>query len=205
MGDFFLLCGVFIRVGEIHRRGDNYLLTLVLPSVLFCVFWFMSMCSMSGRIHRRGDIVFLLSFSPLWTGACVFWDVFCLYVGEIHRRGDVIFRFSFSPLWTGKSHVFLTSIYHPNFCAFLRATILWSLSHHVRYHSGGVPNRPHTMYIYSLGHFLTTKGALIDGDWGGSKKGHKTQKSDQNLLKIIKISKKWSKKVIKKWQKKHDS
>jgi len=29
------------------------------------------------------------------------------------------------------------------------------------YHSGGVP---HYMYIYSLGHFLTTKGALIDGD-----------------------------------------
>jgi len=27
------------------------------------------------------------------------------------------------------------------------------------------------LYIYSLGHFLTTKGALIDGDWGGSKKG----------------------------------
>ena len=29
------------------------------------------------------------------------------------------------------------------------------------------------LYIYSLGHFLTTKGALIDGDWGGSKTDQK--------------------------------
>jgi len=34
----------------------------------------------------------------------------------------------------------------------------------------------HTMYIYSLGHFLTTKGALIDGDWGGQKMTHFPQK-----------------------------
>jgi len=31
----------------------------------------------------------------------------------------------------------------------------------VGYHSGGVPP---ILYIYSLRHFLTTKGALIDGD-----------------------------------------
>ena len=47
------------------------------------------------------------------------------------------------------------------------------------------------LYIYSLGHFLTTKGALIDGDWGGqffaifhqkgSKMSEKISKIDQNL------------------------
>jgi len=58
------------------------------------------------------------------------------------------------------------------------------------------------MYIYSLGHFLTTKGALIDGDWGGSKNCPKTQKSDQKFIKIIKISKKVTKKVIKNRSKK---
>jgi len=31
----------------------------------------------------------------------------------------------------------------------------------------GIVAMPYYMYIYSLGHFLTTKGALIDGDWGG--------------------------------------
>jgi len=58
---------------------------------------------------------------------------------------------------------------------------VWALGHliydtEVR----GDRGHPYTMYIYSLGHFLTTKGALIDGDGyppknpkKGSKKGQK--------------------------------
>jgi len=72
-------------------------------------------------------------------------------------------------------------------------------------HSDTGSGHPYTMYIYSLGHFLTTKGALIDGDWGGSKNYPKTQKSDQKLIKNIKISKKVTKKVIKNRSKKHNS
>jgi len=56
---------------------------------------------------------------------------------------------------------------------------------------------PYTMYIYSLRAFLTTKGALIDGDWGGVKNWSKSQKRCQNFTKIIKNHKTWSKKVIK--------
>ena len=44
----------------------------------------------------------------------------------------------------------------------------------VGYHSGRVP---YYMYIYSLGHFLTTKGALIDGDGYPPKNPKKGQKS----------------------------
>jgi len=54
------------------------------------------------------------------------------------------------------------------------------------------------MYIYSLRAFLTTKGALIDGDWGGSKSYPKTQKSDQKITKKIKITQNRSKKQVKK-------
>jgi len=57
-------------------------------------------------------------------------------------------------------------------------------------HSGqGWCYHPYYMYIYSLRAFLTTKGALIDGDWGGSKNYPKTQKSDQKFLKNLKSDK----------------
>jgi len=60
------------------------------------------------------------------------------------------------------------------------------------YHRGGWPP---ILYIYSLGHFLTTKGALIDGD------GY-PPKSDQNdPKKVTKMSENWSKFESKKWQK----
>jgi len=57
-------------------------------------------------------------------------------------------------------------------------------------HSGsGLDNHPSYICIYSLRHFLTTKGALINGKQGGSKNYPKTQKSDQNFLKKIKMTK----------------
>jgi len=42
---------------------------------------------------------------------------------------------------------------------------------------------PYTMYIYSLGHFLTTKGALIDGDRYPPKNPKKGSKKVTNLVK----------------------
>jgi len=53
----------------------------------------------------------------------------------------------------------------------------------------GACHDPYTMYIYSLGHFLTTKGALIDGDWGVSKNDQFSPKVTKNLLKNIKSDK----------------
>jgi len=40
----------------------------------------------------------------------------------------------------------------------------------------GIDGYPYYMYIYSLGHFLTTKGALIDGDGYPSKNPKKGSK-----------------------------
>jgi len=49
---------------------------------------------------------------------------------------------------------------------------------------------------------LTTKGALIDGDQGGSKNYPKTQKSDQKITKKIKSDEKVIKKSDQKSTKK---
>jgi len=54
----------------------------------------------------------------------------------------------------------------PIFDHFFGASFLpWSIGCGVVY----TVARATICYIYSLGHFLTTKGALIDGDWGGVK------------------------------------
>jgi len=50
------------------------------------------------------------------------------------------------------------------------------------------------LYIYSLGHFLTTKGALIDGDGYPPKNPKKGSKNDQKMIKFD--VKKWSKNTI---------
>jgi len=54
---------------------------------------------------------------------------------------------------------------------------------------------PTTMYIYSLGHFLTTKGALIDGD------GYPPKNPKNDPKKVTKMMKNWSKLMTKKCQK----
>ena len=51
------------------------------------------------------------------------------------------------------------------------------------------------MYIYSLGHFLTTKGALIDGDWGGQKTVNFHQKGSKMSEKITKTDRKMRSKI----------
>jgi len=51
----------------------------------------------------------------------------------------------------------------------------------MEYHMGGVP---HYMYIYSLGHFLTTKGALIDGDGYPPKNPKNDPKNHSKMIKI---------------------
>jgi len=45
------------------------------------------------------------------------------------------------------------------------------------------------MYIYSLGHFLTTKGALINGVWGFGLTPPKMSKITQKFTKKIKMTK----------------
>jgi len=90
-------------------------------------------------------------------------------------------------------HVMWSFLVHFKLVDFMRTF----LSHQMTQWSGLV-SPSHTMYIYSLGHFLTTKGALIDGDWGGSKNYPKTQKSDQKFPKKIKITQNRSKNNVKK-------
>jgi len=62
----------------------------------------------------------------------------------------------------------------------------------VIYHRGGWP---HYMYIYSLRHFLTTKGALIDGDGYPPKNPKNDPKKVTNLINF-----RWNLRS-KKWQK----
>jgi len=126
----------------------------------------------SGRLHRSENIV-LLSFSPLWTGI---WLLLFLFICS-RCRGDTSesqFFNSRSPscepekLWFWKGCIFVH----------FRVFHLSGPAGEVYNYIGVVP--PYTMYIYSLRHFLTTKGALIDGDGyplknpkNGSKKGDK--------------------------------
>jgi len=88
--------------------------------------------------------------------ACIFWDVFCLYVGEIIPvRGEFVTLVL--PLWNRNYQFHIRAI----FVHFWVCHLLGPQVSMVIYHRGGWP---HYMYIYSLRHFLTTKGALIDGD-----------------------------------------
>jgi len=66
----------------------------------------------------------------------------------------------------------------------------------------GLDNHPSYICIYSLRHFLTTKGALINGKQGGAKTCPKLKKRCQKFHKKIKMIKNRSKKVIKKQSKK---
>ena len=102
--------------------------------------------------------------------------------------GEEYFIHPFSPLWKPKPRIY----------AFWRFVHFWwfALSgapgDDELYHRSGVTP---ILYIYSLRHFLTTKGALIDGD------GY-PPKSDQNdPKKVTKMMKNWSKMMSKKCQK----
>jgi len=66
--------------------------------------------------------------------------------------------------------------------------------HGYRYRMVGQGHDPYTMYIYSLRHFLTTKGALIDGD------GYPPKNPKNDPKKGWKMTKNWSKFMSKKCQ-----
>jgi len=117
---------------------------------------------MTGRY--RGEEIFILSFSPLFSG--LLFVVFSLSEIQMTGRftgGSKLVTLILPSLnrklcffYTFCATPFLTLFYGPQFYEhFLRC---------VRYIGGGSWSRPHTMYIYSLRAFLTTKGALIDGD-----------------------------------------
>jgi len=114
---------------------------------------------MSGRLHRSEEW-FILSFSPLWTGFFFLDFILVLFhVGEITQES--VFMYSRSPLSKIKTCEFSHILCHPILVHFWWFAIYqghgWG--DNIAY---GV--RTPYMYIYSLRHFLTTKGALIDGD-----------------------------------------
>ena len=181
---FLFVSGVHMFcVGEIHRGGIIY--TLVLPSVMGL--FFVVVCL--SRFRWRGDSQgrrYIYSRSPLFEPDLFF--VLCSHFcsrcrGDSH--GAEILILSFSPLWTE-----ILSIFEG-----VHFSVFWGLSF-IRacwwgayYHRGGWPP---ILYIYSLRHFLTTKGALIDGDGyppknpqNGSKKGDKLIKNHSNLMSKI--------------------
>jgi len=145
--------------------------------VSFLCFRFINFAS--GR-YTGEETVFILSFSPLWTGA-----IWCR--GDTQGRRLVVL--SFSPLWTGffewdesccfwcrgeyTGEEFLNSrspSYEPNPVPVLRGSIFVHFNTFMKWgprwvwwYIIGVAD-PTIYSIYSLRHFLTTKGALIDGD-----------------------------------------
>jgi len=109
--------------------------------------------------------------------------------GRLHRVEFLVYGNSRSPLYE-PNFVYFNG---PNFDPIFSHFKLTQICHDPRL-CDGIHRWPraYTMYIYSLGHFLTTKGALIDGDWGGSKNDQFSPKAIKNHLKkhekLIKIS-----------------
>jgi len=96
--------------------------------------------------------------------------------------GEWISILSFSPLWN-RNRVVLMG---PHFMHFWGLPFIRACWWGDKYHRGGWPP---ILYIYSLRHFLTTKGALIDGDGyppknpkNDPKKVTKTVKNHSNLV-----------------------
>ena len=110
---------------------------------------------MSGRFTGE-EIIFILSFSPLFRFISFRFISDCFvsfHVGENTHVG-VVKNTLVLPLWTVFWGVFGNDHFE-----------VWALGHsHDDTVAGAGGNHPYYMYIYSLGHFLTTKGALIDGD-----------------------------------------
>jgi len=192
-------CGVNFQSGRIHRRGELFN-TLVLPSLnrnSFCEFFLFCLC----RGDYTGEEVDLYSRSPLsFIGLVfVFLCFLCFMSGRFTVEYLIIIQLSFSPLWTDFFTILLGSLlwaifvhfYDDHFCHDPRLCVV--------YHSSP---RACIMYIYSLGHFLTTKGALIDGDWGGVKNCHFSPKWPK---KVTRNHEKVMKNSVKKWSKKSDS
>ena len=208
-------------------KGRMMICVVVLPSLNwgFCYrYWCILFCCRGD--HRRGEINYN-SRSPLSEPECIDRTLVVIQMsGRLHRSESVFSTLilpSLNRICSAVIQVFIYScrgdsqgrkfnsrspFYEPilslfngiNFNPILRVFLISQFCHdprlHVVYHSSP---RAHTMYIYSLGHFLTTKGALIDGDWGGSK-------NDQFWPKATKKEWKnhwnWSKIVVKnEWKK----
>jgi len=155
--------------------------TLVLPSVVFSGIVFVILlfaCFVSGRIHRRGECN-MYSRSPLSEPV---YDILgggdlVIHVGEIHMERS-IFQLSFSLLWIDFWSILLGQFMWVIFVHFI------STQFYDHFHTtsdttvvGCLIGYP-TMYIYSLRHFLTTKGALINGVWGFGLTPPKMSKND---------------------------
>jgi len=220
-----------LHVGEIHRGDYIFILSFSPLFVFYFVFGLCFFVFMSGRLHRV-VIIIKLSFSPLWTGSCFLLDHSIITCRGDTQVGVLFYLLSFSPLWTGAfPDLYMSGRYTGESIFQLSFSSLWTDFVHFCWPISrgsflcilsdldfecifapwqmtqwwGMAGHPYTMYIYSLRPFLTTKGALIDGDWGGSKNCPKTQKSVINFIKKIKITQNRSKKVTKKWSKNHDS
>jgi len=174
---------------------------VALPS--FCCFLFgfylFFVLLLSGRIHRRGVWELILSFSPLFyrfsTLKCGFSLQSGRFTGEetlmntlvlpsLNRNSVLMILCYFNFVHFDTLHFGLS------ICAFCHFEHFWwfalsgAPSEVVIYHRG---SWPYTMYIYSLRHFLTTKGALIDGDGYPPKNPKNDPKNHSKLTKI------WSK------------
>jgi len=142
------------HVGE-KLQGRLYFYTLVLPSVRFFgfIFCFLLEIQMSGRIHRSEFLEYLTLVLPSMNRNTFLRSCFCFNLFMSGRfTGDPFYVNSRSPP-----------------CVFrLIAFCLFTMGPLMTWHSDeGLGWRwpPHPiLYIYSLRHFLTTKGALIDGD-----------------------------------------
>ena len=121
------------------------------------------------EIHRR-DYYSTLVLPSLNRFGCICWVFFfCSDDGEKTQERRVNYN-SRSPLYEPNSCVFNGLVFWPLFRGILWAMIFTMT---IGYGVVCIVAWPTILYIYSLGHFLTTKGALIDGDQGGSKNDQK--------------------------------
>ena len=91
-----------------------------------------------------------------------------LHVGEISWRGEIISTLVLPPM--NRKCGFNVPILRGSFlCILVRVNFMATFTPGEIHSGSGLVIPPLYMYIYSLRAFLTTKGALIDGDWGGSK------------------------------------
>jgi len=139
---------------------------------------------MSGRLHRRRDVVLTLVLPSVWLFILVLWVMFSCR-GDY--TGDSCFCNSRSP----PMNQILCTFYGPQFWPHF-LIILTGINFAMPIGCGVVYTvaRPCIMYIYSLRPFLTTKGALIDGDQGGQKMTHFHQRWSKISEKIMKCDQK---------------
>ena len=124
---------------------------------------------MSGRFTGKCNIYTLVLPSLFF---CCFSFCFCLFISDVGEIHMVVFLFNSRSPYCVFSLI-ETCILAMGAWAYdtmMRAQGWW-------YHPSPI------LYIYSLGHFLTTKGALIDGDGYPPKNPKKGSKKGQNLIK----------------------